>query len=73
MDFLKNFEILYENFFALDGRMLVMWAIGGILIYLAIKTLLSKRLLSVFSSTAVQKHQFFGTQPALWPDSVFST
>ena len=37
MDFLKNFEILYENFFALDGRMLVMWAIGGILIYLAIK------------------------------------
>ncbi|MBR5202640.1 MAG: sodium ion-translocating decarboxylase subunit beta [Clostridia bacterium] len=37
MDFLKNFEILYENFFALDWRMLVMWAIGGILIYLAIK------------------------------------
>ena len=37
MDFLKNFEILYENFFALDVRMLVMWAIGGILIYLAIK------------------------------------
>ena len=37
MDFLKNFEILYENFFALDMRMLVMWAIGGILIYLAIK------------------------------------
>ena len=36
-------------------------------------SLLSKRLLSVFSSTAVQKHQFFGTQPALWPDSVFST
>ena len=37
MEFLKNFEILYENFFALDVRMLVMWAIGGILIYLAIK------------------------------------
>ena len=37
MDFLKNFEILYENFFALDWRMLVMWAIGGLLIYLAIK------------------------------------
>ncbi|MBR5321040.1 MAG: sodium ion-translocating decarboxylase subunit beta [Clostridia bacterium] len=37
MDFLKNFEILYENFFALDWRMLVMWAIGGILIFLAIK------------------------------------
>ena len=37
MDFLKNFEILYENFFELDWRMLVMWAIGGLLIYLAIK------------------------------------
>ena len=37
MDFLKNFEILYENLFELDWRMLVMWAIGGILIYLAIK------------------------------------
>ncbi len=37
MDFLKNFEILYENFFALDWRMLVMWAIGGLLIFLAIK------------------------------------
>ena len=37
MEFLKNFEILYENFFELDWRMLVMWAIGGILIFLAIK------------------------------------
>ena len=37
MEILKNFEILYENFFALDWRMLVMWAIGGLLIYLAIK------------------------------------
>ena len=37
MEFLKNFEILYENFFELDWRMLVMWVIGGILIFLAIK------------------------------------
>ncbi len=37
MEFLKNFEILYENFFELDWRMLVMWAIGGVLIFLAIK------------------------------------
>ena len=37
MDILKNFDILYENFFHLDWRMLVMWAIGGLLIYLAIK------------------------------------
>ena len=37
MEFLKNFEILYETFFELDWRMLVMWAIGGILIFLAIK------------------------------------
>lgn len=35
--FLENFSILYENFFHFDWRMLVMWAIGGILIYLAIK------------------------------------
>ena len=37
MEFLEEFKILYENFFALDWRMLVMWAIGGLLIYLAIK------------------------------------
>ena len=37
MEFLENFKILYENFFELDWRMLVMWAIGGLLIYLAIK------------------------------------
>ena len=30
-------EILYENLLAMDWRYLVMWAIGGILIYLAIK------------------------------------
>ena len=30
-------EILYENFFYFDWKMLVMWIIGGILIYLAIK------------------------------------
>lgn len=35
--FLENFSILYENFFYFDWKMLVMWAIGGILIYLAIK------------------------------------
>ena len=32
-------------------------------------TLLPKGLSRVFSSTAVQKHQFFGTQPSLWPNS----
>ena len=30
---------------------------------------LSKGLSRVFSSTAVQKHQFFGTQPSLWSNS----
>lgn len=30
-------EILYQNFFNFDIRMLIMWAIGGVLIYLAIK------------------------------------
>ena len=29
-------------------------------------SLLPKELLRVFSSTTVQKHQFFGSQPSLW-------
>ncbi len=37
MEILENFSILYENFFYFDWKMLVMWAIGGLLIYLAIK------------------------------------
>ena len=32
-----NVEILYENFLDMDWRYIVMWLIGGILIYLAIK------------------------------------
>ena len=32
-------------------------------------SLLSKRLSRVFSSTTVQKHQFFSTQPSLWSNS----
>ena len=32
-------------------------------------SLLSKGLSRVFSSTIVQKHQFFGTQPSLWSNS----
>ena len=32
---------------------------------------LSKGLSSVFSSTTVQKHQFFNTQPSLWSNSHF--
>ena len=32
-------------------------------------SLLSKGLSRVFSSTSVQKHQFFGTQPSLWSKS----
>ena len=31
--------------------------------------LLSKGLSRVFSSTTIQKHQFFGTRPSLWPSS----
>lgn len=37
LDILSEFEILYGNFLNFDWRMLVMWAIGGLLIYLAIK------------------------------------
>ena len=32
-------------------------------------SLQSKKLLRVFSSTTIQKHQFFGTQPSLWSNS----
>ena len=32
-------------------------------------SLQSKGLSRVFSNTIVQKHQFFGTQPSLWPNS----
>ena len=35
--------------------------------------LLSKGLSRVFSSTTVQKHQFFGTQPSLWSNSYIHT
>ena len=36
-------------------------------------SLQSKGLSSVFSSTTVQKHQFFGVQPSLWPNSHIHT
>ena len=36
-------------------------------------SLLSKGLSRVFSNTAVQKHQFFGTQPSLWFSSCICT
>ena len=35
--------------------------------------LLSKGLSRVFSSTTIQKHQFFGTQPSLWSNSHICT
>ena len=34
--------------------------------------LLSKELLRIFSSTTIQKHQFFGIQPSLWSNSHIS-
>ena len=36
-------------------------------------SLLPKELLRVFSSTTVQKHQFFGAQPSLWSNSHICT
>ena len=36
-------------------------------------SLQSKGLLSVFSSTTIQKHQFFGIQPSLWSNSYICT
>ena len=37
MEFLQELEILYKNFGNLTWQMVVMWVIGGVLIYLAIK------------------------------------
>ena len=37
MEFLQELEILYKNFGNLTWQMMVMWVIGGVLIYLAIK------------------------------------
>jgi len=37
MEFLKEFAVLFANFGNLDWRQVVMWIIGGFLIYLAIK------------------------------------
>ena len=36
-------------------------------------SLLSKGFSRVFSSTMIQKHQFFGTQPSLWSNSYICT
>ena len=36
-------------------------------------SLQSKGLLRVFSSTTIQKHQFFGAQPSLWSNSYLCT
>ena len=36
-------------------------------------SLQSKGLSAIFSSTTVQKHQFFGTQPSLWSNSHIHT
>ena len=38
-----------------------------------LNSLLSKGLSRVFSSTTVQNHQFFGTQPSLWSNSHIHT
>jgi len=36
-------------------------------------SLLSKGFSRIFSSTTIQKHQFFGAQPSLWSDSYIHT
>ena len=41
------------------------WSPSGLIGFIS---LLSKGLSRVFSSTAMWKHQFFGTQPSLWPN-----
>ena len=46
------------------------WSPSGLTGLISLQT---KGLLSVFSNTTVQKHQFFGTQPSLWYNSHIHT
>ena len=46
------------------------WFLLGLTGFISLQ---SKRLLRVFSNTTIQKHQFFGTQPSLWPNSHIHT
>ena len=48
-------------------------SIGASLGLTALISLLSKGLSRVFSSTIIQKHQFFAAQPSLWFSSHFCT
>ena len=40
---------------------------------IGLMSLLSRGLSRVFSCTTIQRHQFFGTQPSLWPNSYIHT
>ena len=59
-----------SQFFASGGQ-----SIGGSapLVLIGLISLQSKGLSWVFSSTTVQKHQFFCSQPSLWPNSHIHT
>ena len=72
-----------SQFFAPDGQSIVAWASASVLPMniqgwfplglTGLISLLSKRLSKVFSSTTVQKHQFFCAQPFLWFNSHIHT
>ena len=45
LDCMENFQELYEHLLHFDWRQLVMWLIGGVLIFLAIKKKMEPTLL----------------------------
>ena len=64
--------------FTLDGQIIgasasVLPMNIQVLFPLELTDLISKGLLTVFSSTTVQKHQFFIAQPSLWSNSHICT
>ena len=77
--FLESGSFPMSQFFASGGQSIGTSASAAVLpVYIqdwfplgltVLISLQSKGLSRVFSSTAIQKHQFFSTQPSLWSDS----
>ena len=73
---LSHHQGLFQCVFELDGQSIGSSASASVLPMniqgrfplglTGLISLLSKGLSSIFSSTTVRKHQFFGTQPSLW-------
>ena len=62
----KVWELQLEHQYSFLAMNIQGWFLLGLT---GLISLLSKELSRVFSSTAVCKHQFFGTQPSLWSNT----